>query len=436
MARSAIILSLHEDNRETEELLASLGYEVAAIHVQRRGRPDAATFVGKGKLEEIRASILGPREEKAVALRRARDVPMAGKPDLVVVNGDLRASQLYAMESTFATRVLDRIGLILEIFADRATTEEARLQVEYAKLTFEIPMVKEFIHMTKRGEHPGFMAGGDYSVDNYYITIQRRRTRIRKELERIRKERSLRREHRRKGGYHLVSLAGYTNAGKSALLRCLSGADVTVENRLFSTLSTTTRRADSPKRHILVTDTVGFIERLPPWLVEAFHSTLEEVSQSDVIVLVVDASDAVPEIERKLRVSLGILWDLKVASPILVAVNKIDRVTPEHLDLVLATVRAKGLVAPENWVCTSALQGTGIPALYEAIENRLPRYVTLEADLAMGPASEALLSRLYDATDVVDVTRGESIRVRFEVREILGAQYRALLDSHGAVWAT
>ncbi|MGQ0536013.1 MAG: GTPase HflX [Methanobacteriota archaeon] len=417
--KRAILLSLHRGNAEVESLIASLGYGLSGVHVQRRPRPDPNTFFGKGKVEEIARSL---HADEVETTRRARTGPIRRRTDdteatvdLVVVNDELRASQVYHLEQTFRTRVLDRVGLILEIFADRARTEEARLQVELAKLSYEAPMVKEYINMTKRGEHPGFMAGGEYTVAYYYDTIRRKSAKIRRELERIRKERDVRRAHRRRAGYHLVSLAGYTNAGKSALLRRLSGAEVAVENRLFSTLQTTTRRATDDTREILVTDTVGFIEDLPPWVVDAFHSTLEEITLSDVIVLVLDVADATSEIERKLRTSLQILWSFEEMPPIVLALNKVDRATPEHVDAVVADLKRKGLL-PEEWVLISALQGTGIPTLLDHVRRRLEPYSRIEAVFSASEDTEALLSRLFDETHVVDVERGGDVRVAFEVK--------------------
>ncbi len=206
-----------------------------------------------------------------------------------------------------AFEVADRVRVILEIFRRRAGTREARLQVELAKLRYEMPIVREAIHLSKTGERPGFLAGGQHAVERIHERMGKRMSRIRRELDRISDERELRRKHRRRGGFHLVSLAGYTNAGKSSLLTALTEDTAEVEDRVFTTLTTQTRRVESERRDILLTDTVGFIDDLPPWLVEAFHSTLEEIALADVILLVVDASDPPAEVERKLASSLKTL---------------------------------------------------------------------------------------------------------------------------------
>jgi len=270
--------------------------------------------------------------------------------DLVVVNGQLKPGQIFSLQRFLAApegdgderavEVYDRTRLILEIFRERARSPEARLQVELAQLHYDMPLVKEAISLAKKGERQAAMfGGGEYEVNQYHDMMKGRMARIRRDLEKMRLERGVRRKHRRRSGFHLVSLAGYTNAGKSSLLKALAREHTVVENRYFSTLATTTRRASreafrkrsTPQRGVdpraldareagpgagyaeggsvqfLLTDTVGFIEDLPPWMVEAFHSTLEEIALADCILLVVDASEPVPEIERKLRSSLRVL---------------------------------------------------------------------------------------------------------------------------------
>ena len=289
-----------------EELVFALGADLVATVYQRRPQPDPQLFLGSGKVEEA---------------RRTRS---AFGAQLVIVNAALKPSQIFNLQQAFReglgdeaehVEVYDRTRLILEIFRERARSPEARLQVELATLQYEMPLVKEAIHQAKRGERQaGMFGGGEYEVNQYHDMMKRRMVRIRRDLEKMRRERDLRRKHRRRGGFHLVSLAGYTNAGKSSLLKALSEKHALAENRYFSTLSTKTARAKSERREILVTDTVGFIEDLPPWMVEAFHSTLEEIALADVILLVVDATDTVEEMARRLRSSLRILWEFDGAN--------------------------------------------------------------------------------------------------------------------------
>lgn len=299
--RKAVLLTNRPSNAEMEELIFALGADLVATVYQRRPQPDPQLFLGSGKVEE------------------ARRTRAAFGAQLVIVNSALKPSQIFNLQQAFREgsgdeaehiEVYDRTRLILEIFRERARSPEARLQVELATLQYEMPLVKEAISQAKRGERQaGMFGGGEYEVNQYHDMMKRRMVRIRRDLEKMRRERDLRRKHRRRGGFHLVSLAGYTNAGKSSLLKALSEKHVLAENRYFSTLSTKTARAKSERREILVTDTVGFIEDLPPWMVEAFHSTLEEIALADVILLVVDATDTVEEMARRLRSSLRILWE-------------------------------------------------------------------------------------------------------------------------------
>ncbi|MEK6851748.1 MAG: GTPase, partial [Candidatus Thermoplasmatota archaeon] len=218
-----LLVGLDPDLREMRALVESAGYRLRGELLQRRDRPDPRTFVGKGKLEDVKKVV----KEKAV--------------QAVVFGGALRPSQHYELEKALGVQCFDRLRVILEIFTQRAHGREAKLQVEFAMLQYEVPILREWIHAGAMGERPGFMAGGEYRVDAYYETVKRKMKRIRDDLEAIRKERATRREHRQEKGFYAVSLAGYANAGKSSLFNALSGEEVLVEDRLFTTLSTTTR---------------------------------------------------------------------------------------------------------------------------------------------------------------------------------------------------
>lgn len=467
MSRKALLLTTTPRTAEMEELLFALGAELAQVVLQKRTPPDPVTHLGAGKLEEARAT------------RRASGA------DLVVVNAALKPGQMYALQRFFGegaaedapVEVYDRTRLILEIFRSRARSTEARLQVELAQLTYDMPLVKEAIHREKKGERQAAMfGGGQYGVNEYYDMMKRRMARLRRDLEKIRRERDVRRKHRRRGGFQLVSLAGYTNAGKSSLLRALSRQETVVEDRYFSTLQTKTARAQSERRDrseqreqgprrapsytwarrgILVTDTVGFIEDLPPWMVEAFHSTLEEIALADVILLVVDASDPVEEMARRLRSSLRILHEFDAdvptdpanaaapprgrmplrrgLAPILVALNKTDRVLPEELDRKQGALEAEGLVSAEAMVRVSAVTRAGIADLYERLYALIPDYDAYEVALAPTPAAESFLAWLHGHADVLDLTRGNEIHLRFEARR---SQRAALLQRLAAAGAT
>src|SRR5213594_3757741 len=239
---------------EIRALIDSAGYSLRTEFVQRRSRPDPRYFVGKGKLEELKEAV------------RSSGV------QLVVVAGALRPSQHFELEQALKVQCFDRLRVILEIFTRRASSREAKLQVELAMLQYEVPILKEWIHAAVSGERPGFMSGGEYRVDAYYETVKRRMVKIRELLHTIRKERALRREHRQDRGFFQVSIAGYANAGKSSLFNALSGENVAVEDEFFTTLSTTTRALPGAQKRILLTDTVGLVSDVPLWVVEAFRS--------------------------------------------------------------------------------------------------------------------------------------------------------------------
>ncbi len=290
---------LNNQKMQTEEILglcSTLNYEICAVFNQNLEKPNPTYYIGIGKVEEITQFIESQPPEKNRHVQ------------FVVFDCPLKASQIFNLENAFHVRVLDRNALILMIFLHHARTNEAKLQVEYAILNHQIPYVTELVRRSKLGEHPGFLGGGEYQVDDYYELTRRRIRKIRKDLEKIKISREQRRRFRHRSGFELITLAGYTNAGKSALLNALTRANILVDDQLFSTVSPRTRRFRNSK--ILVTDTVGFIRNLPTQLVEAFKSTLEEIIFADYIILVVDISEEQEIIIEKLRTSLNIIDQL------------------------------------------------------------------------------------------------------------------------------
>src|SRR2546428_13348683 len=310
-ALKVVLVSLTRDVSEITSLVHSPGPEPVDTIVQARDAPDRRSFVGKGKLEEIAEALEG------------RDI------DVVLFNGELHPSQHYNLENRLKKECYDRLRLILEIFADRAHGREAKLQVELALLHYEVPILREWIHSAAIAERPGFMAGGEYRVDVYLETVKRRQRRIEEELDLVGKERGRRRAARKDRGFHLVSLAGYANAGKSSMLNALTGERVLVEERLFSTLSTTTR-AVSGRRRILLTDTVGFVDQVPFWMVDAFNSTVEEIYDSDLILLLIHPSDSETEILRKVRLAARTLLPRVTRDAILPVLTKTDLIPAER----------------------------------------------------------------------------------------------------------
>ncbi|HUS99304.1 MAG TPA: GTPase HflX [Candidatus Thermoplasmatota archaeon] len=403
--KNAVLISLDDSTSEIIQLANTLGYTILKEFIQHRANPDVNFYIGCGKVEEIK-DFLKDTEEKV---------------DLVIVNGELKPSQWFALEKKLETNVNDRIRLILAIFEEHAERQEAFLQVKLAQLQYERPYVKELIHRTKAGEHPGLMAGGEYQVDDYYEMIKRQTKKIKEDLQKIRENRELQRQTRSKSGFYSVSLAGYTNAGKSSLMNLLSGEKVKVEEQLFSTLSTTTRSITTKNKEkkipILITDTVGFIENLPACIIDAFHSTLEEIELADIVVLVVDGSEAKEVVEKKLRVSINELRNIGVGAPIIIALNKIDLISNKSLDNLRENLENTGLLEDYNVVNISVKDQKNINELLQMIYDSLPHMVKLTFQLPLEEKSQAFISQLYRKTKVTNITYGEVIMVDIECNE-------------------
>ena len=364
--------------------------------IQRRDVPDVRTFIGKGKIEEIKEFL----EEN-------------GEIDLAIVDADLKPSQWFNLEKEFGIEVYDRLRLILSIFEKRAESKEAKLQVKLAQLRYERPFVRELIHRARAGEHPGYMAGGEYQVDDYYEMIKRQMRKIRKDLEKIREDREIRRRHRREIGFYLIAIAGYTNAGKSSLLNLLTKENVKVEELLFSTLSTTTARLNEKmsfsRPPILLTDTVGFIRNLPAWVIDAFHSTLEEIKVADLILLLVDISEDIKEVREKLDTSLKELRDIGVESPILIVFNKIDGLSKDALEEKINNLT--DLINSHPFVAISVKERKNIDKLLELIGKNLPSPVDLKIILPNNAGGHKLLSELFEKAWIRNINYGENIAV-------------------------
>ena len=388
---NAIIISLDTDVSEISELADSLNYRVIETFFQHRNNPDVNTYVGRGKVDEIQKFI----EESDT------------KIELIIIDGDLKPSQWFNLEKQLKIDVYDRIRLILAIFEERADRKEAKLQVKLAQLHYERPFVRELIHRTRAGEHPGFMAGGEYQVDDYYEMIKRQMKKIREQLDNIRDQREVRRRHRHTGGFYLVSLAGYTNAGKSSLLNLLSGEKVKVEGRLFSTLSTTTRKIKNRQVPILLTDTVGFIQDLPTYIIDAFHSTLEEIKVADVVILIVDVSEEKDIITKKLKVSLDELIEIGVISPIIITLNKTDLISKEALNDRIEYLREQDLTENRNVLPISAKKQENIDKLLDLVHDSLPQLVRFKIKLPANKESQAFISWIYEKTHVLDISYDE-----------------------------
>ena len=342
--KKVAIITITEDTREMHSLLDTLEYSVVKEYLQKRNYPHKVSFLGPGRIEEIE------KELKELNL------------DLIVVNGSLKPSQHHYLEMLFQMECMDRPGVILRIFADHAHTPEAIAQVTLAKLRYELPFLREWIHKAKSGDRPGFLAGGAYATDVYFEHAKTHARAIEQNLVDLSKQREITRLKRHAKGYSLVSLAGYTNAGKSALMNALCKSQVEVDDRLFSTLSTTTRRISGVKGNVLVTDTVGFIRDLPGDLVEAFSATLEELRHADLLVHLVDISN--PRYEEQMEAVEKILGSLDLLLlPKLFVFNKVD--------LVGDGMSLQNLCRRHGAIPVSALDRASLLPLLATLESRL-----------------------------------------------------------------
>lgn len=395
---NAIVISLNNNISEIKDLADSLGYNVISSFIQHRENPDVNSYIGKGKVDEIK-KYLEDSEKKI---------------NLIIVDGELKPSQWFNLEKKFEIDVYDRIRLILAIFEKRAEKKEAKLQVKLAQLQYERPFVRELIHRARSGEHPGFLAGGEYQVDDYYETIKKHMKKIKQELENIGNQRKVRRRHRHTGGFYLVSLAGYTNAGKSSLLNILSNENIYVENKLFSTLSTTTRKINNKHLPILLTDTVGFIKDLPTYIIDAFHSTLEEIEVADVVVLIIDVSEEKEIIVDKLKVSLKELIDIGVTSSIIITLNKKDLISNQDLNERLNYIINLGLTENKKIITISAKNQNNIEKLLELIYESLPQIVRFKIELPLNQEIQSFISWIYERAHVLEISYDKYVIIHIE----------------------
>ena len=349
------LASAENSLRELSRLAETAGSEVLDGLIQRRSQVDSATYVGSGKAREL-AGIVA-----------------AADADTVICDGELTPSQLRRLEGVVKVKVVDRTALILDIFAQHARSREGKAQVELAQLQYMLPRLRGWGESLSRqaggrvagGGGIGTRGPGETKLETDRRRLRARIGRLQRDIAQFSTGRKVQRGRRRRRDVPSVVIAGYTNAGKSSLLNALTGAGVLVEDALFATLDPAVRRAVTPSgRAFTLTDTVGFVRHLPHQLVDAFRSTLEETAEADLIVHVVDGSDADPE--AQIAAVRGVLAEIGAAHvPELVVVNKIDVADP----VVLHTLRAR---EPGN-VSVSAKTGAGLADLTEAIEAALPR---------------------------------------------------------------
>jgi GTP-binding protein HflX len=335
-----------EELAEIKELARTAGVEPVGFVVQHRARPAQRTYVGKGKIEELKERF---KESDA---------------ESVIVDGELDPSQQRYLENALNTRVVDRTQLILDIFAQHATSAEGKLQVELAQLDYNLPRMRGmWQHLERLGGGVGTRGPGESQLESDRRMARQRIDQLRRKLKDLGKQRATRRKERTRSETPTVALAGYTNVGKSTVLNALTGSDVSVENQLFHTLDPTTRGFEYDGRRYLVTDTVGFIRRLPTQLVEGFASTLEETLSADIVLHVVDASAEDDEQDRQREAVDDVLHEIGAAElPVEVVLNKIDRVDALHRRRLANRFPS----APQ----VSALTGEGMEGLKAEIARR------------------------------------------------------------------
>jgi len=375
--------------------------------------PKPATFIGGGKVEDIRAKldISDPR------------------PGLVIVDAALSPVQHRNLENAWDAKVLDRTALILEIFGERARTAEGRLQVDLAHLTYQRSrLVRSWTHLERQRGGRGFLGGpGERQIESDRRAIDDKIDRLKERLEQVRRTRSLQRAKRRKAPYPVVALVGYTNAGKSTLFNRLTRSDVVARDQLFATLDPTMRAVDLPSgERVILSDTVGFISALPTQLVAAFRATLEEVNEADLILHVRDASHEDSEAQR--CDVLEVLEELGVTAesdrPVIEVLNKIDLLDDEDRHALVSTTRLVRDLAPMTIeeparVAMSAVTGEGIDELYVTIDDILTadrRGYALMLPLDAG-AARAWLHENGDVTDETETPTGVSMTVRLNEKK-------------------
>jgi len=357
---SAILITYDKEDsiNEAMGLCDAAGYQI--IHTI------AQNFLKKPKYG-ISGGVLEKLEEIAEKLR----------PDVIIFDEILKPSQNYNLASVLHREILDREALILEIFESRASSSESKLQVKLAQLRYEIARAKEKVRLSRTGEQPGFMGIGQFEVDVYYNDIKHRMQTVRSKLEKAGKQRELHRQSRKRQGFKTMSLAGYTSAGKTTLFNKLTGESKKQSKELFTTLSTTTRRITINQEPFLIADTVGFISKLPAYMIEAFKSTLEELIYTDIIILVIDISDSLFNLKKKFASCMRTLGDLGVElDRIIFVLNKSDLVS--NYD-VQEKVKILNLTENKKWISVSALAEKNMSELKTLIKDiietqSLPNY--------------------------------------------------------------
>ncbi len=407
------LLNIHDSLDELAQLADTAGMEVVAQTSQNVNQIDPATFIGSGKVDEIQQTLL------------------ASEAQVVVFDDELSPRHQRELEKRFGeeVKILDRSALILDIFAQHASTREGALQVELAQYEYRLPrLTRQWTHLARQAGGGGGRGGtggvglrgpGETQLEVDRREIRRRITRLKSEIEQVRSHRSRHRAQRERAKIPMIAIVGYTNAGKSTLLRALTGADVYVADQLFATLDPTTRRLNLPSgRQTLVTDTVGFIQKLPTTLVAAFRATLEEISEADLILVVVDVNH--PNAVQHIETVEDTLAEIDVPPiPRLLVWNKVDQWEGETLPEI---------PNPEDYVAqvtVSAAKKQNLDGLLTAAEDALKR-ATVYAVMHIPYERGDVVSTLHDLASVETMEHLESgIRLHLQMPIYLYERYKA-----------
>ncbi|KGN34660.1 ATP-binding protein [Knoellia sinensis KCTC 19936] len=393
--------------RELAALAETAGAEVLEGVIQRRQKPDTATYLGKGKAEEL------------------RDIVISEGADTVIADSELAPSQRRALEDVVKVKVIDRTALILDIFAQHAKSREGKAQVELAQLQYLLPRLRGWGESMSRqagGQAAGGQGMGSRGPGETKIELDRRRinsriAKLKRDIAGMKTHRDTKRGSRRANGIPSVAIAGYTNAGKSSILNRLTGAGVLVQNQLFATLDPTVRRGETPDgREFTFTDTVGFVRALPHQLVEAFRSTLEEVAESDLLLHVVDGSH--PDPEGQISAVRAVLADVDATDvKEVIVVNKADIADPEVVDRILRQEK--------HAIALSARTGEGMDALVQLIADELPQ-PDISVDVLLPYDRGDLVSRLHEEGEILASEHvHDGTRVTAKVNADLAAELAA-----------
>ena len=348
--KSCILITYYDDDAisEAEGLCEAAGCKI--LHLMKQEFLNSPKFgLSGGKIDDL------------------KNLVTKMHPDVIVFDEVMKPSQNYNLAAELKIQVLDRESLILEIFESRSTSTESKMQVKLAQLRYEMSRAREKVRLSKMGEQPGFMGIGKFEVDVYYNDIKNRMVSVRAKLQKAGKQRELHRQSRKRIGFRTISLAGYTSAGKTTLFNSMTGEKNEEDHKLFTTLTTTVRKFKLDREWVLISDTVGFISKLPAYLIEAFKSTLEELTFTDIVIVVIDANEQNNKLKKKFSSCYKTLMELGVKRQnLLFAFNKTESMNDEK---ILEKVKQLDLTENKNWIAISAKSGKNIEKLKMLIKQ-------------------------------------------------------------------